>query len=72
MDLLLNNWKPALTTKNICTGLLELLKYPNPTDALDSTIASEMIQDYNFKEPLIEKMGAQESQPSGDIAETLQ
>jgi len=46
MDLLLNNWNPALNITAIFKGLEEMLLHPNPTDALESTIASEMLVEY--------------------------
>lgn len=47
MDLLVNNWSPALTFSSIFKGLEEMLLHPNPTDALESTIASEMLVEYD-------------------------
>ena len=54
MDVLLQNWSPAMTISKVLLALDELMLNPNPTDALDSTIASFMIQNYDvYKEKAI-------------------
>jgi len=64
MDLLLNSWTPALKMKLIFDTLQELLLNPNPTDALESDISSEMIHEYDlYKQKAVAKALEKANQP---------
>lgn len=42
LDILKDNWSPALTINRVMLSIHNLLNDPNPDDALNSSIASEM------------------------------
>lgn len=44
LDVLTDRWSPALTISAVFNSILALLVDPNPNDALESTIASEMMK----------------------------
>lgn len=47
LDILKDNWSPALTIKKSLDSFLSLMKDPNPDDALDSCIAAQYRDDIN-------------------------
>ena len=42
LDILKENWSPALTIKKVLLGIQEIMANPNPDDSLESNISAEM------------------------------
>ncbi|KAL4472088.1 hypothetical protein ABPG72_001086 [Tetrahymena utriculariae] len=48
IDILKDNWSPALTMAAVFNAISELMLHPNPIDALESNIAAEMNHEYDL------------------------
>ena len=45
IDILKDKWSPAITISKILLSILSLMEFPNPLDALESSIASLMMHE---------------------------
>jgi len=48
LDILTNNWSPALTIVKVLLSISSLLTDPNPKDPLDKRIADIYLKDYEL------------------------
>ncbi|KAL4503247.1 hypothetical protein ABPG72_000853 [Tetrahymena utriculariae] len=57
LDILKDQWSPALTIQKSLNSFLSLMQNPNPNDALDSTIAAQYLDDINvFKQKCLDQI----------------
>lgn len=68
LDIIKDQWSPALTIKKSIDSFLSLMQTPNPDDALDSTIAAIYRGDINiFKQKCLDHIKLNANKPLNDI-----